>query len=147
MCFTARCRTLPVRPRNGLVIAPKTDHGMRALFRCRDGFILEGSNVSYCHFGRWNITSPNCTQIYCPFPGFIDNGKVMLVGYMGMYDYRPYVRRIPNNKQILYECDRGYQIMEGPQGSTCVDGQWSPPNLPTCERVFHPKLARSSRDL
>ena len=30
--------------------------------------------------------------VYCPFPGFIDNGKILLVGNMGLYEYRPYVR-------------------------------------------------------
>jgi hypothetical protein len=30
--------------------------------------------------------------VYCPFPGFIDHGKILLVGEMGLYEYRPYVR-------------------------------------------------------
>ena len=30
--------------------------------------------------------------VYCPFPGFIDRGKILLVGNMGLYEYRPYVR-------------------------------------------------------
>lgn len=71
----------------------------------------------------------------------------MLVGHMGMYDYRSYVRRVGNNKQILYECDRGYHIVEGPLGASCIDGHWSPGVLPSCVRFFHPKLSRWNRDL
>jgi len=158
----ARCKSLPERPKNGIVIAPKTDHGMKALYRCRDGFQLEGPNVTECHFGKWTVITPKCVEgmdlfetdletvferksicihvVYCPFPGFIENGKVLLVGHMGMYDYRPYVKKVTNNKQILFECDRGYHLDNGPPGATCVDGQWSPQVLPRCVRGSHPKM-------
>ncbi|KAL1427367.1 hypothetical protein MTO96_017423 [Rhipicephalus appendiculatus] len=36
---------------------------------------------------------------------------------MGMYDYRPYVRRVSNNRQIMFECRRGYTILHGPPRS------------------------------
>lgn len=57
-----------------------------------------------------------------------------------MYDYRPYVKKVTNNKQILFECERGYHIINGPPGATCVDGQWSPQTLPQCVRGSHPKM-------
>lgn len=53
---------MPEKPKNGLVIAPKTDHGMKALYRCRDGFTLEGSNVTECNFGKWTGTTPKCVE-------------------------------------------------------------------------------------
>jgi len=68
--------------------------------------------------------------VYCPFPGYIQNGRVMLVGNMGVYDYRPYVRKVTNNKQIMYECDRGYVLTDGPPGATCIGGRWSPKQRP-----------------
>lgn len=68
--------------------------------------------------------------VYCTFPGYIDHGKVLLVGSMGVYDYRPYVRKIKNNKQIAFECDREYVIESGPVGATCIGGKWSPGYLP-----------------
>lgn len=85
--------------------------------------------------------------VYCQFPGYIENGKVMLVGHMGMYDYPPYVKHVTNNKQIIFECDRGYHIVDGPPGATCVDGQWSPSKLPRCEIYSHPKLLRWNRSV
>ena len=42
-------------------------------------------------------------SVFCPFPGFVENGKVLLVGSMGLYEYRPYVRKIRNNRQIMYQ--------------------------------------------
>ena len=29
---------------------------------------------------------------HCDFPGYLEHGKILLVGNMGLYDYRPYVR-------------------------------------------------------
>ena len=75
------------------------------------------------------IISPQI-PVYCPFPGYIDNGRVLLVGNMGMYIYRPYVKKVHNNRQIRFECNRGFFLSEGPPGATCVAGQWSPNTLP-----------------
>uniref|UniRef100_A0A1S4LTX8 C4b-binding protein beta chain, putative n=1 Tax=Ixodes scapularis TaxID=6945 RepID=A0A1S4LTX8_IXOSC len=141
ICAPARCKSLPERPAHGIVIAPKTEHGMRALFHCVDGYELVGPNVTVCQFGNWtHKTVPVCREIYCPFPGSIEHGRVLLVGNMGMYDYRPYVRRVSNNRQIMFECARGYTILRGPPGATCVDGSWSPAELPRCVRGSHPHV-------
>ncbi|CAG2114848.1 unnamed protein product, partial [Medioppia subpectinata] len=61
-CVPARCKVMPEKPKNGLVIAPKTDHGMKALYRCRDGFIIEGPNLTECHFGKWTGLTPKCVE-------------------------------------------------------------------------------------
>nr|CAD7445089.1 unnamed protein product [Timema bartmani] len=137
---TARCKRLPKSPRNGMVIAPKIDHGMRARYKCKDGFTLRGGNITECQFGNWTGVAPYCQEVYCPFPGYIENGKVMLVGNMGLYDYRPYVRKVTNNKQIMYDCDRGYVLVDGPPGATCIGGRWSPKELPRCVPGMHPRL-------
>lgn len=86
-------------------------------------------------------------KVYCPFPGYLENGKIMLVGHMGTYDYRPYIKHVTNNRQILFECDRGYSLVDGPPGATCIDGQWSPRQLPRCELYSHPKLLRWNRSI
>ncbi|KAG7211048.1 hypothetical protein KM043_016409 [Ampulex compressa] len=150
-CSPARCKQMPKIPKNGMVIAPKTDHGMKAVFKCKDGFKLVGggpSNASKsveCQYGNWTGDIPHCVQVFCPFPGFIENGKVFLVGNMGVYDYRPYVRKVVNNKQIMYDCDKGYVLDEGPTGATCIGGNWSPKELPKCILGQHPRLRWSRR--
>ncbi|KXJ69876.1 hypothetical protein RP20_CCG025560 [Aedes albopictus] len=154
-CAPARCKTMPKPPKFGMVLAPKTEHGMRARFKCKDGYTLvapggkELSNpndyVLICSFGNWTGETPQCQEVYCAFPGYIPNGKVLLVGNMGLYDYRPYVRKVINNKQIMYECDKGYVIDVGPPGATCIGGKWSPRELPTCIPGQHPRLRWNRR--
>lgn len=58
----ARCKRMPRVPRNGYVIAPKTDHGMRARFACRDGYTLRGSDVTECSYGNWSGEIPHCEE-------------------------------------------------------------------------------------
>ncbi|XP_066582959.1 uncharacterized protein [Prorops nasuta] len=150
-CSPARCKQMPKAPKNGMVIAPKTDHGMKAVFKCKDGFKLIGGgpfNISEsveCSYGNWTGDIPYCIQLFCPYPGDIKNGKVFLVGNMGVYDYRPYVKKVLNNKQIMYDCDKGYVLDEGPAGATCISGSWSPRELPKCILGQHPRLRWSRR--
>ncbi|KAI5725568.1 hypothetical protein M8J77_017209 [Diaphorina citri] len=144
-CQPARCKVLPKVPRHGMVIAPKTDHGMRALFKCKDGFELRGENTTLCQYGEWVGASATCIEVYCPFPGYVENGRVMLVGSMGIYDYRPYVKKITNNKQIMYECEKNFVLSSGPPGATCIGGHWSPSELPKCTPGQHPRI-RSKRE-
>ncbi|KAL4708940.1 hypothetical protein ACJJTC_014968, partial [Scirpophaga incertulas] len=144
-CQPARCKKMPKNPRNGMVIAPKTEHGMKARFRCKDGYELKGNPIVVCSFGNWSGEVPKCDEVFCPFPGYIENGKVLLVGNMGLYDYRPYVKKVVNNKQIMYECDKGYVLSEGPPGATCVGGHWSPRELPICTLYQHPRIRWSRR--
>ncbi|CAG0907249.1 unnamed protein product, partial [Darwinula stevensoni] len=81
VCVPARCKAPPLIPKNGFVISPKTDHGRKALYKCNDGFRLVGDNVTECLYGNWTGLSPICEEVFCPFPGYIDNGKVLLVGH------------------------------------------------------------------
>lgn len=156
-CVPARCKIMPKPPKHGMVLAPKTEHGMKARFKCKDGFNLTGPGgkevtdpneyVLTCSFGNWTGETPLCQEVYCQFPGYIPNGKVLLVGNMGLYDYRPYVKKVVNNKQIMYECDKGYVFEEqwGPPGATCVGGKWSPLLLPICIPGQHPRLRWNRR--
>uniref|UniRef100_A0A0K8VX11 CUB and sushi domain-containing protein 3 n=1 Tax=Bactrocera latifrons TaxID=174628 RepID=A0A0K8VX11_BACLA len=149
-CVPARCKNMPRPPKHGMVLAPKTEHGMKARFKCKDGFKLispEGKDVTdpneyvlTCSFGNWTGETPQCQEVFCSFPGYIPNGKVLLVGNMGLYDYRPYVKKIVNNKQIMYDCDKGYVLEIGPPGATCVGGKWRPLELPQCLLGQHPRL-------
>lgn len=51
-----------------------------------------------------------------------------------------------NNKQIMYDCDKGYILNErGPVGATCVAGLWRPTELPACLPGLHPRLRWTRR--
>lgn len=106
-CEPARCKTLPTPPNEGMVVVsnycfsrqnqrrpktnqkrvistllvlfqvPNTRHGGIGLYQCKDGFILKGQNTTRCDFGNWTGETPICELVYCPFPGYIEGGKVI----------------------------------------------------------------------
>ena len=124
-----------------MIVAPQMSHGATGLYHCRDGYTLKGDERTMCIYGNWTGTTPACKEMYCPFPGYLENGKILLVGNMGLYDYRPYVKKITNDRQIMFDCDKGYKLELGsPQGATCVGGQWSPPDIPLCQPEYHPDI-------
>ena len=45
-CIPAKCTELPDAPRNGMVVAPKLDHGMVGKFECRS-FLFPSNNIDY----------------------------------------------------------------------------------------------------
>lgn len=48
-----------------MVISPKMDHGMKAKFRCKDGFQLKGNLFVECSFGNWTGEMPICQEGIC----------------------------------------------------------------------------------
>lgn len=71
-CVPARCKSLPKAPKFGMVISPKTEHGMKARFKCKDGYELAtpdgrqitelNENVLTCSFGNWSGETPICQE-------------------------------------------------------------------------------------
>lgn len=57
-----RCKSLPKPPRNGMVLAPKMEHGMRARFKCKDGYQMKGEKMMQCSFGNWTGEIPKCEE-------------------------------------------------------------------------------------
>lgn len=54
--------------------------------------------------------------------------------------------KIMNNKQIMYDCDKGYVLdQQGPPGATCIGGLWRPIELPACLLGQHPRLRWNRR--
>lgn len=134
-CNLARCKSKVPNLKNGRVRIVSNEHRAVGLVSCIDGYRLVGDNVTACERGSWTAINSSCQEIHCSFPGNIDHGRVLLVGLTGMYDYKPYIRRISNNRQIAYECENGYRLNDGaPSGATCINGQWKPEGLPLCAK-------------
>lgn len=63
---------MPKPPKYGMVISPKTEHGMKARFKCKDGWQLatpagkpitdQNENVLTCSFGNWTGETPICQE-------------------------------------------------------------------------------------
>ena len=62
LLIPAKCTELPEAPQNGMVVAPKLDHGMVGKFECRDGYMLKGHNTTQCFFGNWTGMTPWCKE-------------------------------------------------------------------------------------
>lgn len=142
-CNPAACMKRPPDITNGIVRFHSFNHGDRAKYKCNTGFKLSGEIYLTCHFGNWtdadgHSSPPTCKEVHCKFPGTIENGTVLLVGVIGKYEYRPYAKSIVHNVQIEYHCEKEYKLV-GPSAATCVDGQWSPENLPVCVQKQHPR--------
>lgn len=60
--LSAKCTELPNAPENGLVVAPRLDHGMVGRFDCKDGYMLKGNNTTQCFFGNWTGMTPWCKE-------------------------------------------------------------------------------------
>jgi CUB/sushi domain-containing protein len=139
LCHPAPCHhNRPRDLKDGMVRFHMTQHGDRAEYKCDPGFSLVGDAYVTCEYGNWTSKRfPKCEPKHCEFPGVLNNGTVMLVGVIGKYEYREYVRRVGHNEKIEYHCDKEFR-RNGPVGATCVDGSWSPPHKPKCLPKQHP---------
>ncbi|CAH1787575.1 unnamed protein product [Owenia fusiformis] len=137
-CLPAPCRDRPPSITNGIPRYYSTRHGARAKYKCDTGYELKENKYMQCSYGKWKPMGrmPYCEPLYCPWVGGIPHCKVLLVGVIGKYEYRSYARKVGHNEQIEFQCDRGYKLI-GPGAATCVDGQWSPEELPVCFKETH----------
>lgn len=142
LCSPAPCKGRPKKLTDGIVRYHRQEHGDHALYECNFGFSMVGSNYALCQYGEWTNPSGDerkCKPNRCDYPGNITNGRVLLVGHMGKYEYRRYVQPVSHNDHIQFECDKHFRLV-GASGSTCVNGQWSPPQLPVCRSRRHRHL-------
>ena len=47
---------------------------------------------------------------YCPFPGYLKDGQIFLVGNLGEYDYRPYIPKVGEKRKIRYACNKNFKL-------------------------------------
>ena len=71
---------------NTLFQVPETKHGGIGLYQCKDGYKLKGANTTECRYGNWTNTTPRCEEVYCKFPGTIENGKVIVLSVLKYVD-------------------------------------------------------------
>ncbi|KAK2184378.1 hypothetical protein NP493_268g03054 [Ridgeia piscesae] len=138
-CLPAPCKSRPPSTRHGLVRFYTMKHGDKAKYTCSTGYELDGDVYAVCLYGKWTGTTPTCNPVYCNYPGTVEHGQVLLVGIIGKYEYRPYVRRIGQNEKIEFNCEKGYTHV-GPRAATCIGGKWSPIEMPVCVPGRHPSL-------
>lgn len=57
------------------------------------------------------------------------------------FHFKPYISRIRHGASLEFECDRGFRLT-GPDGATCVDGQWQPSIVSVCKPAIHPPFPK-----
>ncbi|XP_067940829.1 protein lev-9-like isoform X2 [Watersipora subatra] len=139
MCVQGGCDHRPQEIANGLALYRGTKYGDRVKYRCNAGHKLFGDQYLTCSGGEWTGTIPECRAVFCDHPGDLENGKILLVGDIGKFAYRPYVRHAGHGEKIEYYCSTGYRL-EGPSAATCIGGTWSPDSRPRCINNQHPML-------
>ncbi|OXA56007.1 sushi, von Willebrand factor type A, EGF and pentraxin domain-containing protein 1 isoform X2 [Folsomia candida] len=89
-------------------------------------------------FGECGMSCINKQKAYCNHPGLLENGKVVYVGPTGLYELRFLKQKVPMKGHVLYECNSGFSLVEGPPGKTCEDGSWKPTSVPKCVATDSP---------
>ncbi|XP_053549737.1 LOW QUALITY PROTEIN: coagulation factor XIII B chain-like [Bombina bombina] len=116
-----KCDQPPATQNGEAVIESELYHsGDRVLYRCAEGYGIEGSNEIICKLGKWP-EPPKCKAKteFCSTPPEVKNGELIdapLASYRG-------------GSSVEYRC-QSYYLMEGPKAVTCTGGAWS--ELPTC---------------
>jgi hypothetical protein len=55
----------------------------------------------------------------------------VFVGIVDLYELKDLEAKVPIKGHVLFECDRGYALSDGPLGKHCEDsGQWVPTGDP-----------------
>ena len=80
--------------------------------------------------GNWTGKVPSCKEMYCPFPGTLNNGKILLVGNMGLYDYRFQIMRLcdyifPNSLITVLITGRMWGRLQMTGRSCLIATRWS----------------------
>ena len=44
-------------------------------------------------------------SVFCPYPGELKKGKILLVREIGKFEYQPYIKQVGHNEEIEYNCD------------------------------------------
>ncbi|CAJ0935572.1 unnamed protein product, partial [Mesorhabditis belari] len=146
ICEPLSCHTWPPRVAHARVLFTKSSHGSRAKYECKPGFRLNSPSPTIkCLFGEWIRDEPplRCISSACEHPmvtyGKIENGKIMLEGLMGPYDFADYIQKVDIGRNIIFQCEKGFYLIGSPKAS-CVNGEWKPKSVPRCQQQTHPMV-------
>ncbi|CAJ0583724.1 unnamed protein product, partial [Mesorhabditis spiculigera] len=146
ICEPLSCHAWPPRVTHARVLFTKSSHGSKAKYECKPGYRLNSEQHTIkCLFGEWTRDEGplKCIATSCAHPsetyGQIANGKIMLEGLLGSYDFATYIQKVDVGKSIVFSCEKGFYLIGSPKAS-CVDGEWVPKVLPKCTQQTHPMI-------
>ncbi|XP_060591160.1 sushi, von Willebrand factor type A, EGF and pentraxin domain-containing protein 1-like [Ruditapes philippinarum] len=106
----------------------KFKEGDNVEYDCELGYTIEGITMErWCKNTKWTDVRFTCKQITCPWVPHPDNGRHLDTTYA-------------IGDVMKFECNTGYKL-KGHDAILCrKDGQWSPPQGPTCDPILCPAL-------
>ncbi|CAL1277413.1 unnamed protein product [Larinioides sclopetarius] len=120
----------------------KYNIGEAVVYSCNEGYELDGNSILTCLSpGWWSSFSPICTEIfisrntttgvYCPDPGYINNG--LRINEDGNPSSSS--SRYREGQSVSYSCNKAYELV-GNSRLTCSQSlSWSS-NTPYCLQIF-----------
>ncbi|CAH2312489.1 Hypothetical predicted protein [Pelobates cultripes] len=91
-----------------------------AKFSCDDGLMLNGSEISQCHYYGWDPPLPTCEEIRdrCPPRPRPSNTEEI-----------PSKQHYSNGEEVQIKCLPGFKL-HGSESILCINGSWT--SLPQC---------------
>ena len=119
-CVPIDCGPPPAIPNSG-VKAPATVLASVATYFCTEGYRMHGKPTVTCRTdGNWTDAAIDCKLVQCPTPHAPNHGATSGVDF-----------RFDN--QVLYSCDKGYQLVGEVERKCLSTGAWSGTE-PRCDR-------------
>ncbi|XP_014834267.1 PREDICTED: complement factor H-like [Poecilia mexicana] len=95
--------------------------GTKLTYECSNGYEKEsGSEIITCIGGNWTEPDLIC-KAYCRIP----KGGENLV----LTDESLLKKDFPDGTEVIYKCSNGFQKERGSEIMTCIDGNWTEPDL------------------
>jgi CUB/sushi domain-containing protein len=112
----------PGTPSNGRRELLSRTVDSRVIYRCNDGYTLDGSEFRTCgQNGQWSGSLPSCKLVECGDPGNVPNSVRSLSG-------------VTYSSTVEYTCNRGF-VLSGLRIRTCQrSGAWSG-SAPSCQII------------
>ncbi|KAF8774135.1 Limulus clotting factor C like protein [Argiope bruennichi] len=118
--------------------------GTRLQYSCNEGYVLQGVADVVCEEnGFWSeeilptcSKAPEFRSTHCENDGYIDNGRVTVIGTAAM----PLIRQddyfeLPVGTRLHYSCNEGY-VLKGVADVVCEEnGFWSEVTKPACSEI------------
>ncbi|XP_059177917.1 protein lev-9-like isoform X2 [Physella acuta] len=121
-CSTSGCPDPPNIPNGYVRVSAQSGLDSRVTYTCKTGYVPVGSEVRTClKDGTWDGVEPQCVQVACGPPPFIENAD---------HDLPKDQMKFMTGTQLTYHCRFGF-YREGSNMAICsgAEGKWIGPNM------------------
>ncbi|KAB5539624.1 hypothetical protein PHYPO_G00091180 [Pangasianodon hypophthalmus] len=139
-CEVVRCSALSSAPRGSMHCTDpleKFAYGSICQFECDIGFLLMGSNYTYCNLqGKWTHSLPVCQAVQCsPLSAHSSDLRMDCTHPLSTNSY---------SSTCVFNCDKGFKLIGSYKTQCDHTGQWTP-KTPTCKAVTCDPLVRPEK--